>query len=66
MSTISIPQIFKDCGQTLLNAILELSTLTFTQCDRTEALVWPEHLGVIQWRVFMTISASIVELDVLT
>ena len=66
MSIISIPQIFKDCGQTLLHAILELSVLTFTQCDRTEALVWPEHLGVIQWRVFMTIIASIVELDVLT
>ena len=66
MSTISIPQILKDCGQTLLNAILELSTLTFTQCDRTEALVWPEHLGVIQWRVSMAIIASNVKLDVST
>ena len=66
MSTISIAQVFKDCGKTLLHAILEFSIWAFTECDRTEALVWLEHLGVIQWRVFMTISASIVELDVLT
>ena len=38
--------------------------MTFTECDRTEALVWLEHLGVIQWRVSMTIIASIVKLDV--
>ena len=66
MSTISITQVFKDCCQTLLHAILEFSILTFTECDRTEALVWLEHLGVIQWRVSMTIIASIVKLDVLT
>ena len=66
MSTISIPQVFKDCGQTLLLAILEFSILTVTECHRTEALVWLEHLGVIQWRVSMTITASIVKLDVLT
>ena len=66
MSTISIPQVFKDCGQTLLHAILEFSILTFTECDRTEALVRLEHLGVIQWRVSMTMIASIVKLDVLT
>ena len=39
MSTISILQVFKDCGQTLLHGILEFSILTFTKCDRTEALV---------------------------
>ena len=66
MSTISIPQVFKDCGQTLLHGILEFSILTFTDCDRTEALVWLEHHGVIQWRVFVTIIASIVTLDVWT
>ena len=66
MSTISIPQILKDCYQTFLRAILEFSILTFTECDRTDALVWLEHLGVIQWRVSMTIIASIVKLDVLT
>ena len=67
MSTISIPQIFKDCGQTLLHAILEFSILTFTECDRTEAfMVLLEHLRVIQWTVSMTIIASIVKLDVLT
>ena len=38
MSTISIPQVFKDCGQTLLHAIFQFSILTFTKCDRTEAL----------------------------
>ena len=38
--------------------------MTLTECDRTEALVWLEHLGVIQWRVSMTIIASIVKLDV--
>ena len=66
MSTISIPQVFKDSGQTFLHAILELSVLNFTECDRTEALVWLEHFGVIQWRVSMTTIASIVKLDVLT
>ena len=49
--------------------------MIFTECDRTEALVLLEqtealvlleHLGVIQWRVSMTIIASIVKLDVLT
>ena len=66
MSTISIPQVFKDCGHTLLHDSLEFSILTFTECDRTEALVRLEHLGVIQWRVSMTIIASIAKLDVLT
>ena len=66
MSTISITQVFKDCCQTLLHAILEFSILTFTECHRTEALVWLEYLEVIQWRVSMTIFASIVKLDVLT
>ena len=46
MSTISILQVFKDCGQTLLHAILEFFILTFTECDRTEALmVKLEYLG---------------------
>ena len=66
MSTISIPQAFKDCDQTLVHDILEFSILTFTECDSTEALVGLEHLEVIQWRVSMTIFASIVKLDVLT
>ena len=38
--------------------------MNFTERDRTETLVWLEHLGVIQWRVSMTIIASIVKLDV--
>ena len=60
MSTISIPQVFKDCGPTLLHTILEFSILTFTECDRIEALmVWLEHLEVIQWRLSMTIIAFI-------
>ena len=66
MSTISIPQAFKDCDQTLVHDILEFSILTFTESDRTEALVWLEHFGVIQSRVSMTTIASIVKLDVLT
>ena len=66
MSTISIPHILKDCYQTFLHAILEFCILTFSECDRTEALVWLEHLGVTQRRVSMTIIASIVKLDVLT
>ena len=65
MSTISIPQVFKDCGHTLLHDSLEFSILTFTECDRTEALVRLEHLGVIQWSESMTIIASIIKLDVL-
>ena len=58
VSTGSILQVLKDCGQTLLHAIFEFSILTFTKCGRTEALVWLEYLGVIQWRVSMTIIAS--------
>ena len=58
MSTISIPRVYTDCGQTLLHAIFEFSILTFTKCGRTEALVGLEYLGVIQWRVSMTIIAS--------
>ena len=46
--------------------MLEFSILTFTECDRTEALVWLEHLGVIQWSESMAIIASIIKLDVLT
>ena len=40
--------------------------MIFTECDRTEALVWLEHLGVVQSIVSMIIVASIVKLDVLT
>ena len=48
MSNISIPQVFKDCGQTLLHAILEFPILIFTEGDGTEALmVWLAHLGGI-------------------
>ena len=67
MPTISVLHVFKDCGQTLLHPILEFSILIFTDCDRTEArTAWLEHLGVIQWRLFMTVFAPIVKLDVLT
>ena len=66
MSTISILHVFKDRGRTFLHAILEFFMLIFTECDRTEALVWLEHLGVVQSIVSMIIVASIVKLDVLT
>ena len=66
MSTISIPQVLKNCGKTLLHTILEFSIFAFTDSDRTEELVWLEHLGVTQWRVSMTSIASIVKLDILT
>ena len=66
MFSVSIQQVFKDCGQTLLHAILEFSASTFTECDRAEALVWLAHLGVIQWKASMTIIASTVKLDVST
>ena len=52
MSTINILQVFKDCSQTLLHAILELPILIFTECNGTEAfLVWLAHLREIQWIV---------------
>ena len=66
MSTISIPQVFKDCVQTLLHAILVFFIFTFTECDRTEALVWLEQVSANQLRVSMTSIASIFKLDVLT
>ena len=67
MPTISILQDFKDCGQTLSNAILEFSILIFNECDRTQALmVWLGYLRAIQWRVFLTVFAPIVKRDVLT
>ena len=38
---VHIPQVFKDCSQTLYIAILEFSILIFTECDRSKAsVVW--------------------------
>ena len=39
MSTMNVPQVLKDCAQTLLQAILEFPFLIFTECDGTEVLM---------------------------